>query len=264
MPGCTDVAGCHGRHVVVTRTRAQAGELVDRLEAAGAVPVLVPTIRIAEPADWRSLDAALANLAQFSGAIFTSTNGVNGFFARAAAIGVQAVPRSGAWICALGPATAAALSAHPGWQASVTPARPQAEGVVAALAGLPLEGREVLLARAAEGRDVIPEALQGLGARVRIAVTHRTVLAEESADAARAALPGADAVILTSPSTARHLALLLGEDFRQRLQAAALIAIGPVTAAALRELGLTSVDVAPETTPAGLVQAVCNALSPRA
>lgn len=254
--------------MVVTRTREQAGELIEQLEAAGLEPILVPTIQIVDPSDWSGLDTALREASQekprFAGFIFTSTNGVDGFFARASALGLTPLPGSGAWICALGPATAAALASHAGWRATLTPARPQAEGVVAALASMPLEGREVLLARAEEGRDVIPAALQSLGARVTVAATHRTVLAAASAPAARAALPGADAVILTSPSTARNLANLLGDDYRQRLQGAALIAIGPITAAALHELGLNAAEVAAETSPAGLAQAVCEALSPRA
>lgn len=255
---------CQGRRVVITRTPEQAGELIAQLEAAGAVPILVPTIAIGPPSSWQSLDAALRQLSKFSGVVFTSTNGVAGFFARAAYLRLQPSPRPGAWVCALGPATAEALSAHAGFQSTITPARAQAEGVVAALAGLPLEGREVLLVGAAEGRDVIPDALRGLGAQVTLAATHRTTLAADSAAGARAALPGADAVVFTSPSTARNLARLLGEDYRQRLEGAALIAIGPITAAAVRELGLSAVFMAAEASPAGLMQALSEALAPRA
>src|SRR5215470_243250 len=48
-----------GRHIVVTRPRAQAAGFIDALTAAGADLIPWPTIEIVPPASWAPLDAAL-------------------------------------------------------------------------------------------------------------------------------------------------------------------------------------------------------------
>ena len=52
-----------GRRIVVTRSREQAGELVEMLEERGAEAIPAPTIRIAAPEDPGPLDQAVADAA---------------------------------------------------------------------------------------------------------------------------------------------------------------------------------------------------------
>ncbi len=52
----------HGRRVLVTRPRAQAGRLAALLEAHGAEVVALPTIQIGPPDDWAPLDRAIRDL----------------------------------------------------------------------------------------------------------------------------------------------------------------------------------------------------------
>ena len=61
-----------------------------------------------------------------------------------------------------------------------------------------------MVARAAEARDVLPDALEGRGAQVDVVPLYDTV-AEPLDDARRAALEGADYVTFTSSSTVRFL-----------------------------------------------------------
>jgi len=89
-----------GRRIVVTRSRAQASDLAEQLEALGAEVIEMPAITIEPPADWAPLDTAIAALATFDWVVFTSVNGVDGFFARLDAAGkdsraLPASPRSG-------------------------------------------------------------------------------------------------------------------------------------------------------------------------
>ena len=71
-----------GRRVVVTRARAQAGELSERLEALGAEVREFPTIEIRPPEDFGPLDAAIRDLDSFGWIVFTSVNGVDAFVER--------------------------------------------------------------------------------------------------------------------------------------------------------------------------------------
>jgi uroporphyrinogen III methyltransferase/synthase len=147
------------------------------------------------------------------------------------AAGRDARALSGARVAAIGPGTAAALRSH-GVIADVVPERFVAEGLVEALADLPV--RRALIARAASARDVLPDALRERGAQVDVVALYETV-AEPLAQDARAALAGADYVTFTSSSTV--------EFFLQAADgaipaAARLVSIGPVTSQTLRAHGL--------------------------
>ncbi|MGH9466084.1 MAG: uroporphyrinogen-III synthase [Terriglobales bacterium] len=244
-----------GRRIVVTRAAEQAGELLAGLRAQGAEAIALPTIAFAPPGDWGPLDAALSSLAAFDGCVFTSANAVSALFARAEALGMKRSPPRG-WVAAVGPATAAALASHAGWAATIVPARSSAEGVVEALAGRVVPGARILFPHAEAARDLVPEALRAQGAEVVAAACYRTVAAESERGAALALFPGVDATVLTSPSTARNLAALLGEDHRRRMQGVAVVVIGPVTRAAAGQLGWSVAAEAHQPGAAALIAAL--------
>ncbi|TAN21342.1 MAG: uroporphyrinogen-III synthase [Acidobacteria bacterium] len=223
-----------GRRIVVTRAAEQAGELLERLRAEGAEAVALPTIAIAPPLNAAPLEAALEELATFDGCIFTSANAARAVLARAQ-VRSLAPPRG--WICAVGTATAAALTHRAGWAATLLPQAAQAAGIAAALAAQPLAGKRIFFPRAEAAGELIPRVLSERGATVVSPVAYRTVLAESSRAAAPALFPGADAAVFTSPSTARNLAALLGEDHSRRMRDVRITVIGPVTATAVAQLG---------------------------
>ena len=98
--------------------------------------------------------------------VFTSVNGVDGFFARAlAGHGLDSRALGGRRIAAIGPGTAAALARH-GITADLVPERFVAESLLDAFPPA-LAGERVLLARAEVARDVLPEGLERLGLRGR-------------------------------------------------------------------------------------------------
>ncbi len=265
-----DAQPLRGRRIVVTRAADQARELLAQLQSAGATAISLPTIAFAPPANPEPLLQAIRGAAagSYDGYIFTSQNGVDAFFTAAAEHGI-ALPApasvhaaaSTPWICAIGPATARRLAAR-GWPPTIVPAEFVAESVVAALSARPLRGQRILLPRAAAARDVIPEALVSRGAQVDVVAAYRTISPAGAESRARELFPPPpaagrpDAVLFTSSSTARHLTALLGDDYRRRLSGVLLAAIGPVTAAALEELGLTAGLVAPEFTAAALAAAL--------
>ncbi|MGH9488391.1 MAG: uroporphyrinogen-III synthase [Terriglobales bacterium] len=224
------------RRIVVTRAAGQATGLLERLRAAGAESIALPTIAFAPPLDPAPLDAALRTLAGFDGAVFTSANSVAALGARARMLNLVLEPPHG-WICALGAATAQALAQLPGWPPALVPAAASAEAVLAALADKPLAGRRVFLPRSAIARELLPAVLSALGAELVSPIAYRTLPDESSRASALSLFPGADGVIFTSPSTAQNLALLLGPDHPRRLRQVAIAVIGPTTQAAVTALG---------------------------
>jgi uroporphyrinogen III methyltransferase/synthase len=213
-----------GVRVAVTRARAQASGLASRLRELGAIVVEAPAIRISQ------LPGAAPRIEDYDLVCLTSPNGVRLLFDRLAAEGRDARAFGATRIAAIGPGTAAALRDH-GLIADVVPERFVAEGMLDALVDVPVS--RALVARAAEARDVLPEALRERGAQVDVVALYETV-AEPLGQAELAAVGRADYVTFTSSSTVRFFYELAGE----RLPAEArLVSIGPVTSATLREHG---------------------------
>jgi uroporphyrinogen III methyltransferase / synthase len=213
-----------GRRVAVTRARAQASELAARLRALGAEVVEAPAIRIAP------LDGAAPDLAGYDLLCVTSPNGVRLLFERMAKTGLDARAMAGMTVAAIGPGTAAALGEH-GIEADVVPERFVAEGLIDALAEIPV--RRALIARAAEARDVLPEALRARGADVDVLALYETV-AEPLDERQLEAVERVDYVTFTSSSTVKFFFEAAGSRLRDGTR---LVSIGPVTSAALRERG---------------------------
>ncbi len=246
-----------GRRVLVTRSEEQAGALMEALRGAGAEPVALPLLRIVACEDTRDLDRALGGLAGTDVLLFTSANAVRLFAERAAARGVG-LAREGLRIACVGPATAVAAgpARHSGHRVAVGAV--DSQGQLGARRRRRWAGRRGLLPRAASARDVRPEGLRARGASVDVVDLYRPDPAPVDPGWLRAELAAGrlDALTFTSPSTVRHFCALLDAPARAAAQRAVVAAIGPVTAAALREAGLAPQVVAPRAGGATLVDAL--------
>jgi uroporphyrinogen III methyltransferase/synthase len=241
----------HGRRIVVTRARAQASGLAATLRALGAEVVELPAIRIEPRIDTDAVREAVADLHSYALVCLTSPNGVRLLFEAMAAKGRDARALANATVAAIGPGTAAAL-AERGVIADVVPERFVAESLVEELGAVEVAGRPVLVARAAEARDVLPDALRERGAEVDVVALYETV-AEEPEPAALEAAQDADYVTFTSSSTVRNLLAAIGGRFPRT---ARVVSIGPVTSEAAREAGLEVHVEAQRHDPSGLVEAL--------
>lgn len=268
-----------GARVLVTRTRDQADALSANLQAVGACPVELPVIRIAAPDDWKPLDQAFRALlehAAYDWLIFTSANGVTMALERFRASGYEPAALSTARIATIGPATAATLKRY-GLSTSLLPGEYIAEGVAEALRrdaaqrGETLAGVRILVARAAEARQVLITELEQAGAQVDVVAAYRTLPVAQDDERGRevAALlrqGQLDVITFTSSSTVHHFMHWLGlaaPDLSIARTSASthttrpLIAcIGPITASTARDYGLDVGVEAREFTTAGLVQAL--------
>jgi uroporphyrinogen III methyltransferase/synthase len=245
---------------VITRAAEQAAALAKPLEALGAEVVLMPVIEIAPPESWDAADDAIERIDDYDWVVLTSVNGVDAFDERLQLHGLHLGDLAGRRVAVVGSSTASRLREH-GVEPAVVPDRFRAEGLVEELRAIgPASGARVLIARAAEAREVLPDELCALGFAVDVVPVYRVVNAAPPLDVLDRFVAGdVDAVVFASGGTARRFAELFSEtglDVAELLVAPLVASIGPVTTDALHELGI-AVDVqASESTTTALVSAL--------
>ena len=253
-----------GRRILVTRAARQAGKLSSALRTLGAEPVEVPVLEIQPPASFAALDQALRAFRQFDWAIFTSANTVHAIAGRAAVLKLHLSEAGAPRVAAVGAATAESVRGL-GLTVSFLPDSYVAESLLRGL-GTRLAGLRVLLARAEVARDLIPDTLRELGAKVEVIDAYRNGLPAEAPGLLRKALASPiDAATFTSSSTATHLAEAATKaGIAFPFAGVPAISIGPVTSETLRELGWPpAAEADPHDVP-GLIAAVGELLRPSA
>jgi len=247
--------------VLITRAREQADAFAEALRAAGATPIVYPTIAVEPPPSWQALDDALERRAEYGWAVFTSPSAVAFTTARAAAIGIPARSLATMRIAAVGVETARALAAA-GLTAAIVPgadAQRQeglVDGIMAALAEAqaPADGggeappARILFPQAIGGRELLRDELARRGCVVDVVPVSQTIERELPEPP-----PDFDVATFASPSALRAFVRAQG---RERLGPAVVAAIGPTTADAAAALGVR-VDVVP---PSPSMRALVEAL----
>lgn len=239
-----------GRKIVVTRTREQASELVASLEENGANCAEYSTINIQPVDSYRVLDVELERLNEYHWILFTSLNGVKYFFERLHALGMDARDLKGPDIAVVGKSTADYLLEF-GVHADLIPSVFTGEGLAESLLDQGVEGRNILIPRAVQGREILPETLRGAGAQVTIAPVYQNVPPEGRGEALRGELEegAVDMITFTSSSTVRNFLTMVdaedAQELKSLLEGVKIAAIGPITAKTVTDNGL-QVDLQPE------------------
>ncbi len=232
-----------GKRIAVTRAREQAAELSEKLRALGALPIEVPMIEIAPPADFAPLDDAIKHIMRYDWLVFSSANGVKYFWQRLEDCQLR-LPR----IAAVGPKTAEALRAN-GLRVDAMPAEYLASELASALGEM--AGQRILLLQPDSAPSDLGEALRARGALVEAVVAYRTLPASN----VQLFTPSdIDVITFASASAATNFARVLNG---QTLPSHVCVAcIGPSTAQAARDAGLRVDVVAPIHTLDGLVSSL--------
>lgn len=236
-----------GKRVLITRPRADADELSERLVAAGAQPLEAPTIEIGPPDRPARAEQVLDELESFKWIVFTSVHGVDAFFDRLGAGAPRALAEIS--VAAAGPKTAQRLTSR-GARADVVPTRYVGEEVARALIERTAAGDRILLYRAQGARADLPATLRAAGRRVDDVAAYKTMTVRDPAIAERASL--ADVWTFASASAVRGFLENVADApalARQRTVAC----LGPITAAAARAAGLPVHVVAERYTVEGLI-----------
>jgi uroporphyrinogen-III synthase len=126
---------------------------------------------------------------------------------------------------------------------------------------LQLRNKSVFLPRSDRANPDLPAALKKLGANVTEVVAYHT-LPPSNVDRARVTEvldENSDAALFFSPSAVNNLADLIGRESLAQLQnKIAVLAVGPVTTAALRHHGVEKIITAADTTTDAIINALEN------
>jgi uroporphyrinogen III methyltransferase/synthase len=253
-----------GRKIVVTRSRLQSSEFIEKIETLGAEAVEMPTIRIADPEDFGPLDEAIDSLDGFDWVVFTSVNAVGRFVDRLLSRGGDIRDLKGVKICAIGSATAEEVrNFH--LRVDLVPPKYVAESIVEALLKEnAIKEKKFLLPRADIARSLLPDEIRKLGGEAVEVDVYRTVMEDEAdQDIIQRLLDGdIDMVTFTSSSTVRNFAQILGGNRLEKIKSRTRFAsIGPITTQTAKELGISVDTEASQYDIPGLVAMILENLS---
>lgn len=245
--------------VLVTRPKERSEELVFLLEDEGAEVVHLPLLEILPPEDARPLHSAAEQLSRYAWIVFASPAAVVAFAEAVREAGTREV-LGRAKIAVVGPQTARAAKDR-GMTIAVETQGTGAD-LAEALRGRVHPGDELLLPCARDARPELAAALDDLGVTLTRVVAYRSEKLQPTEDETQAAV-SSDVVLFASPRTAEAFLEALGEKAREALSRAAVVAIGPTTADAVRELGLRVDAVASAPSSEALVQAAVEVVARR-
>ncbi|HZZ00120.1 MAG TPA: uroporphyrinogen-III C-methyltransferase [Candidatus Baltobacteraceae bacterium] len=250
-----------GKRILVTRPIAQALDVAAALRARGAEPVVAPTIAIVPPDDLRPAHRAIDELAQYKWVVFTSRNGVEAFFSRLSSLDADTRYLGATKVAAIGSKTAQALQRF-GVRPDLIPAEFVGEEIARALIEAARLGDRVLIYRAQEARDVLPQMLADAGLKTTVVAAYKTIFADDPEFTSK--VGGCHAITFSSPSTIAGYSALLG-GVAHALKASrgkTIVCIGPITAQAARDAGLHVDAVAREYTAEGVIAALESHFAP--
>lgn len=243
-----------GIRVLVTRPRERSEELCFLLDDEGADVRALPLLELLPPADPRPLLSAAESLHRYEWVVFASPLAVDALLDAARQAGTFHHLRR-ALIATVGPRTAARVKAA-GLDVNLDAEGEGAHGLAHDLLPRLAPEVEVLVPAAEQGREELFEVLALSRARVTRVSAYRSEEVHPPEEVLVEALtPPPHVAIFGSPRTVHAWV----DVTRSRVAALASIrhvAIGPTTASALVEAGLTVAATAETPTPEGLVEAV--------
>jgi uroporphyrinogen-III synthase len=250
-----------GKKIVVTRPRAQVDSFSRELEDLGAIPISFPVIEIEHVEDTSSLDRALAKLSCYEWLVLTSVNGVEKVWERLNLLGLNTTFPEHIRVAAIGPKTAAALSAH-GIHPDFVPQEYVAEAIVPGMGDL--QDRWVLLPRADIARPALAEAILQAGGIAHEIAAYRTTMSVPDNDSLETLKAGVDILTFTSSSTVINFERIVRDAGLDPLDLPGnpLVAcIGPITAQTAQKQGFHVDITASEYTTKGLCHAISRYFS---
>lgn len=227
-----------GVTIVVTRPKDQASEFIKMLEADGANVISFPTIEITPPKSYKSLDNAINHIEQYEWIIFTSVNGVHSFFDRLKHLGKDIRSLHRAKIAAIGEITAREIKKRD-INVEMVPDDYKAEGLIKLFKKSNVKGSRILIPRAKVARDILPQSLIRLGAKVDVITSYVTKKPNKLHTKKLIKLldeKKVDLITFTSSSTARNFCELI-PNFKQKRNKPLIACIGPITAKTVKDHG---------------------------
>ena len=253
-----------GRRILVTRALHQAHDLARRIMDLGGEPLCLPVLELILPQDLTSLDRSLGDLGSYHWVIFTSANGVAFFMKRLQDLGIDIRSIRGK-VAAIGSGTGQALARY-GLNVAFTPHEYRAEALLDGMLERIAPGGRVLLPRAAEARNVLPDGLRAGGIQVDIVAAYQTVPSgARYKQLLRDVLAQGqvDYITFTSSSAVKNFIVLFDEQELAGILGQSRVAcIGPVTADTAASMGVRVDLVAKDYTTEGLLDVIISDAQP--
>ncbi len=245
--GSADESGrLGGRRVVVTRPAGFADELVELLEAEGAMAIVAPLIEAVDEPDGIARLAGL-DPAAFDWVVVTSRNAAS----RLRETHGTALAESSVAVAAIGTATAAAVGS-----CQLVPAVHSAVGLLAEMPTPPAGGGRVLVVHAVDAAPTLVDGLRAAGWSVTSVSPYRSAALRPTARQ-QITMLSADAVLFASGSAARAWVEVFGPTTPP-----VTVMIGPQTARDADAVGIPATAVATDHSIRGLVATLARILGP--
>lgn len=228
-----------GRKILVPRPAHQAQETARQIRERGAEAVIYPVIEIEAPPERASLVRAAARVQDYDWVLFTSVNGVDAFFAALHEQGFDSRRFANCRIGVIGPRTAGAVKVY-----GIVPDLVAPEFIGEGLAQAVLdagEGRKVLLPRALEAREELPNLLRTAGFSVDVVPAYQTkAIGSEKVAGFKGLFEQreVDTVLFTSSSMVESTFTALGPNAIELLRQVTVASIGPITTRTAKRLGI--------------------------
>jgi uroporphyrinogen III methyltransferase/synthase len=231
-----------GKKILITRPIDQSETMTRLLRERSAEAVYFPTIHCVPPASWEDCDDAIDNYRTYDALIITSANAARFFFSRAFDRGLSAGLTLRTTVYAVGAKTADAVAGY-GITASRFPGVTTVKMLADALCATQVKGKRFLFPKGNLAGSEITETLRAEGATVDEVIVYETVAGHADGPAPSSAevdtagvcamLRAGEiaAVTFFSPSSVDNFIHAVPAEALGR---AALAAIGPTTAEALR------------------------------
>ncbi len=248
-----------GKTVMITRESNKSYEFSRSLVSLGAGVVEFPTIEIKPRRGTKEQESSVHNIEKYDFLIFTSVNGVNHYFDVLKSYGKDSRSLGGKKVIAIGESTSKELAKYNIFSDYV-PCNYTAEGVISVVEKLDFEGKNVLIPRAFEAREILPKTFQEMGADVEVLCVYETIVPDYSKEELYAMREKfwdrkIDLVTFTSSSTAKNFFSLLGKE-PMLFAKTGFASIGPITTATLKTLGFETILTADVHTVHGLTKKI--------
>lgn len=235
-----------GKRIIVTRARSQASEFSNLLREYGAEPIEFPTIELTHPGSFDALDEAIDNLERYNWLILTSINGVKFFLERLKIRGKDIRDLKGIRVCTIGPRTAEEMEKF-GIKIDFVPKEYRAEAIVEGLKIRGIQEKNILLPRAEEAREILPEQIRKSGGKIDVVPAYKSVKPLKDGKTVKELFKDGkiDVITFTSSSTVRNFTEIFDRDELTALTKGVTIAsIGPITTETAKKLGIET-DIMP-------------------
>jgi uroporphyrinogen-III synthase len=245
-----------GKTIALTRPTGQAHEAGQLIQAKGGIPYYIPAIEIKPFSNPEPVKHFITELqtGTVDYVILMSTNGVKHLFEAASNINQTTALRDGltkSFVIGVGPRTAQELEAY-GVRVDIVPEKYSSEGLLEVLTAKEVTGKVIRIPRTTSATPTLRDQLTTMGANVQeIHVYESNLPIDETlknkfyTDLTNGQI---DAILFGSGLSAKNIFKMLTEKTsieqlrKIHAEKVTIIAIGPTTAQALKELNI-KVDI---------------------